>query len=133
VGGQFHFKTRWTVNVGAAHTIESLERETGVTLPAGGNGTATVTFTDYSTPANNTVTYVDPGIDEDHTVTDKARENHTTYWYGLSVMLTDAAQLDINGIFDTHSGTSPGLTDHPSIFDTDFYRSLALSLKYIFW
>jgi hypothetical protein len=133
VGGQFHFGGRYTVNVGAQHTIESFERETKIAWPLSGNLPAVQTYTDVTTPANNTVTYIDPGFEEDHTVTDKGRSNRTTYWYGLSIMLTDAAQLDINGIFETYSLGGRGYYDNPSILDTDFYRNLAVSLKYIFW
>lgn len=133
VGAQFHFRDRWTVNVGAQHVIQSVERETSAAFPAATNGPDVVTFTDFFDPANNTTTFLDPGFDEDQTITDKSRENHTTYWYGLTVMLTDAAQLDINGVFDTYNNFSPGGGDNPSIFDVEFFQSLALSLKYIFW
>ncbi|MFN8179853.1 MAG: hypothetical protein U0167_18120 [bacterium] len=134
VGAQFHFADRWTVNVGAQHMIVNVERETNLKAPIGGNLPEVETLTVRGTPDVVTTTYHDDGFEADATVTDKANSNHTTYWYGLSIMLTDAAQLDINGIFDTYSnGGSPGYYNNPSIFDTDFYRNLAISLKYIFW
>ena len=142
VGAQFHFKERWTINVGAQHTIVNAERETSLDAPLAGNGPAVTTYTDIGgagTPPVPNPEYDDDGIEADAQVTDKVGYNTTTYWYGLSVMITDAAQLDINGFFDTHSSDdsensgSPDFSDSGQIFDVDFFRNLAVSLKYIFW
>jgi hypothetical protein len=142
VGAQFHFKERWTVNIGAQHTIVNGERETQATAPLGGNGPVVTTYTDIGgagTPPVPNPSYAGNGFDGDAQITDKAGFNTTTYWYGLSVMITDAAQLDINGFFDTHSSdnteesSGPDFNDSGQIFDVDFFRNLAVSLKYIFW
>jgi len=69
----------------------------------------------------------------DQAVTDKDKANWTTYWYGLSVMITDSAQLDINGMFDTSSYPDRGYPYAAQIFDLAFFENLAISLKYIFW
>jgi hypothetical protein len=137
VGAQFHFLDRWTVNVGAQHTIYDYENELAVTQPEGGNDPGTFTYTDIG--GQGTAPSPNPDYDTsatpfsaDETIVDKFGENWTTYWYGLSVMITDAAQLDINGIFETYSISDRGFSG-PQIFDTDFFRSLAISLKYIFW
>lgn len=144
VGAQFKFKDRWTVNVGAQHTIANYERETKGTEPLAGNMPGTETYVDVggagTAPSPNPV-YDTSGFDADRTLNDKSADNWTTYWYGLSVMITDAAQLDINGFFDSHSfdrNTSDGylgpqFSDTGQLFDVDFFRNLAISLKYIFW
>ena len=144
VGGQFHFKDRWTVNVGVQHTIANTQRETKGTEPFTGNQPGVETYTDVggagTAPPINPV-YDTNGYESGVTITDKNGGSSTTYWYGLSVMITDAAQLDINGFFDSHSYDrsttdgylGPQFSDSGQLWDVDFFRNLAISLKYIFW
>lgn len=144
VGAQFSFGERWTVNVGAQHTISNYERETTGQADLADNGPGVETYVDVGgagTPPSPNPEYDTSGNEGDVKLNDKDRNNWTTYWYGLSVMLTDAAQLDINGFFDSHSFdrsttdgyTGPDFSDSGQLFDVDFFRNLAISLKYIFW
>jgi hypothetical protein len=140
VGTQFHFRKRWTFNMGAQHMLVNTTRETEVGIPADGNG-RTVTTVVTTAGATTTVTNPTSASTRSTKVTDKTRSNHTTYWYGLSVDITDAVQLDINGFLDTDSfdGTlnrglpSPNFSSGGSFGDVEFWRNLAISMKYIFW
>lgn len=130
VGGQFHFKERWTFNLGAQHTMVNTTRRT--TVDQGPDGAGQEVTTTIDTAAGTTVvTYDTGGSESGVTVTERARDNFTTYWYGISVLITDAAQLDVNGFFDTHGPDDSGRGG--SIGDVDFFRSLSISLKYMFW
>ncbi len=138
VGGQFHFKDRWTFNLGAQHTMVRVDRDTSVRQGPDGGGQRVDTLVDTAA-GTTSVNYGTVESAQDLTVKDKATANTTTYWYGISVMITDAAQLDVNGFFDTHSGDdsvgggSPDFDSGTSLSDVDFFRNLAISLKYIFW
>ncbi|GJM43235.1 MAG: hypothetical protein DHS20C21_00770 [Gemmatimonadota bacterium] len=140
VGAQFHFRDRWTFNMGAQHIQSNVTREMVVAQPAGLNGiteTTTVDATGTSTVSRSTSEFTGST-----TVTHKDRTNRTTYWYGVSVDITDAVQLDVNGFLDTNSGDhttddagrpTGELTGGGTFGDIAFWRNLAVSLKFIFW
>lgn len=135
VGAQFHFRDRWTINLGAQHTIAHWKRDTSFDVPADGNGLTRRTERNFG--AGTEVVSFDAapgaGLERGTDTVDRAETSATTYWYGLSVRITDAAQLDVNGFFDTYRGDGDGETESGDIFDVDFFRNLAISLKYIFW
>ncbi|MEZ5063973.1 MAG: hypothetical protein R3B81_04520 [bacterium] len=141
VGAQFRFKQRWTVNVGAQHTIARFDRETSTAIPADGNGLSRTTVHDEAA-GTTVVTYDDSflaGREQATKLEDHLESNYTTYWYGISVLIADVAQLDVNGFFDTHSGdqgldrADPNFGDDAGLLDVDFFRNLAISLKFIIW
>lgn len=141
VATQFHFKKRWTFNMGAQHMILNTTRETNFDVPASGNG-LTMQTVNSVLAGDPTVSYTSTQVDSrSTTITDRYRSNWTTYWYGLSVDITDAVQVDINGFLDTNSYDNvldrglptPNLSGSGSITSVDFFRNLAISMKYIFW
>jgi len=140
VGTQFHFLKRWTFNMGAQHVLVNTKRETRVGIPADGNGMTTTTQTSESA-GTTTTTYPTSAEMQATTVIDRTRSNHTTYWYGLSVDITDAVQLDINGFLDSDSPDggldrglpNPSFSGGGSFGNVEFWRNLAISMKYMFW
>jgi hypothetical protein len=139
VATQFHFRKRWTFNMGAQHMIMNTTRETNFDIPNNGpDGTVTTTSVTNGTTVSG---FPVSDYTEATTVTDRDRTNWTTYWYGLSVDITDAVQVDINGFLDTNSYDNvlnrglptPNLSGSGSITSVDFFRNLAISMKYIFW
>ncbi|MBZ0267248.1 hypothetical protein K8I85_03770 [bacterium] len=140
VATQFHFRKRWTFNMGAQHMIMNTTRETNFDIPNNGPE-GTVTTASVAAGASTVSGFPTSDYTEATTVTDRDRMNWTTYWYGLSCDITDAVQVDINGFLDTNSYDnvlnrglpSPNLSGSGSITSVDFFRNLAISMKYIFW
>jgi hypothetical protein len=121
-GGRY----RW--NMGLTHNINNSTRETTLTVPADGAGRPVTVVNDVVGAIVDEITYGDPAVTENSEIIDKMRWNTTTYFYGFEVMITDAVQANVNGIFDTYADDD----DDHEIFDVDFWRELAISLTFAF-
>jgi hypothetical protein len=126
VGSQFRFGN-WTWNMGLTHAVINAKRETVKTVPAGGDG-RTVTIRKDRGAGTEVTTYGTSGTTGTGTVIDRNTWNQTTYWYGLEWLFADAARININGLFDTHSD---GSSSEREIIDVDFFKNLAMSITFL--
>ncbi|MCP3859214.1 MAG: hypothetical protein GY704_06150 [Phycisphaeraceae bacterium] len=102
--------------------------ETEVIPEASGRRVLTETYPAH--PGDDSTTYSDTSPESSRaTRIQRERWNTTAYFYGFEWHITDAAQLNVNGILDSHAEATSG---EGRITDVDFYRNLAISLTFAF-
>ncbi len=131
VGVQFRWGEggRFGWNMGAMHGITSRKIEETEVIPVE-NGRRVLVETFAAHPVDDSTVESDASLASSRgTRTERDRWNTTAYFYGFEWHITDAAQLNVNGLFDSHSEATSG---EGQITDVDFYRNLSVSLTFAF-
>jgi hypothetical protein len=135
VGSTWKVTQKIKANLGVTNTVTKWTRETTSARAEGDDGRTVTTFNDFNDAANNTMTYATGGFDNfNETVTNRSEDHTTTYWYGLEFLVGSAAQINVNGFFDTNAdrNESAQFDSSGQLVDVDFFRNLAISITFMF-